>query len=141
MKCRLVKTEEDLEFISSLFNPKNNKYMVKKKVTISQLKEWNASPLMNIFILEIGQNRIGWFSIKKAKNSREGDFGMMIDEAYRGKGYGRQAMKLLEDQAKKLDIGKLKLQVFKDNLPAIKVYEKSGYKKTHELILMEKKIT
>lgn len=140
MKCRLTKTEEDLEFISSLFNPKNNRYMVKKKVTISQLKEWNVSPLMNIFILEIGQNRIGWFSIKKTKNSKEGDFGMMIDEAYRGKGYGRQAMKLLENQAKKLDINKLKLQVFKDNLPAIKVYEKSGYKKTHELIVMEKKI-
>lgn len=140
MKCHLTTTDEDLGYISSLFNPKNNKYMFRKRVSVSQLKKWNASPLMKIFVLEIGPDRIGWFSIKKLEKPEEGEFGIMIDETYRGKGHGQQAMRLLEREAKKFGIEKLKLQVLKDNLSAVAVYEKLGYEKTHELIAMEKKI-
>lgn len=140
MKCYLAKTDGDFKFISSLFNPRNTAYMIRKKTGIEQLKKWSGSPVISIYVLTIGNKKIGWFSIKRSDNLKEGEFGMMINEPYRNKGYGRQMMKLIEEEAKKLGIKKMKLQVFEDNKPAIKVYKKSGYKETHRLIAMEKKL-
>ncbi len=114
--------------------------MIRKKTWIRQLKKWSDTPMISIYVLTIGNNKIGWFSIKRLDNLKEGEFGMMIDKPYRNKGYGRQMMKLIEEESKKLGIKKMKLQVFENNKPAIKVYGKSGYKETHRLIAMEKKL-
>lgn len=96
--------------------------------------------MINIYVSTIGNNKIGWFSIKRSENLKEGKFGIMINEPYRNKGYERQMVKLIEEEVKKLGIKKMKLQVFENNKPAIKVYRKFGYKGTHRLIAMEKRL-
>ena len=60
---------------------------------------------------------------------RQGTVGMVIggDEA-RGKGYGTEALKLLEDYAfNVLGLERLQLDVYADNARAIRCYEKAGF--------------
>lgn len=54
----------------------------------------------------------------------------VIFEQYRGRGYGHQTLKVLEEVAKNLDIHKIALHVFAHNTTAIALYEKVGYKNT-----------
>jgi ribosomal protein S18 acetylase RimI-like enzyme len=51
-----------------------------------------------------------------------------VDPAYRKKGYGRQMMDAVERKVRPLDCPKINLQVRKDNLEAVKFYEKIGFK-------------
>lgn len=139
MKYYKAKTEQDFKFIASLFNPKNNKYLIKKRVNIKQLQEWDNSSKKNDYILT-DNKKIGWFSIVQLDNSKEGKFGMIIDKSYQNKGYGQQAMKLIEKEGKKLGIKKFKIQVFENNKAAIKIYKKFGYKEKYSLLAMEKKL-
>ncbi|MGO9558856.1 MAG: GNAT family N-acetyltransferase [Acidimicrobiales bacterium] len=50
-----------------------------------------------------------------------------IDEAHRGKGYGRAAMLLAEDEARRLGATELGLNVFGPNKVARSLYESLGY--------------
>jgi ribosomal protein S18 acetylase RimI-like enzyme len=62
-----------------------------------------------------------------------------IDEAYRRKGYGEQAMRAAEEQAKGLGFDTIALHVFGHNHAARALYEKMGYEITN--INMTKKLT
>jgi RimJ/RimL family protein N-acetyltransferase len=62
-----------------------------------------------------------------------------IDESYRRKGYGEQAMRAAEDQAKALGLDIIALHVFGHNQAARALYEKLGYEITN--INMAKKLT
>ncbi|CAG0931800.1 diamine N-acetyltransferase [Thermoflexales bacterium] len=61
-----------------------------------------------------------------------------IDEPYRRKGYGEQAMRAAEDQAKTLGLDTIALHVFGYNHAARALYEKLGYETTN--INMAKKL-
>ncbi len=50
-----------------------------------------------------------------------------IDEAYRGKGYGRAAMQALEAEVRPLGATRIDLSVFGDNATAIHLYQSLGY--------------
>lgn len=65
---------------------------------------------------------------------------MIIDKPYQNRGFGKQALFLIEEKAKKLGLAKLKLTVNAKNLPAIKIYNNADFKKTNSLIKMEKLI-
>ena len=54
-------------------------------------------------------------------------FDISLEEAQRGKGYGRQVMLALEEIAKGMGLETLALHVFAHNTPAMKLYEKLGY--------------
>lgn len=56
----------------------------------------------------------------------------LILERFRRKGYGRQALLLLEDEVKSKKINRLRLNVFKFNKPALELYKSLGYKIFHE---------
>ncbi len=62
-----------------------------------------------------------------------------IEEALRGKGYGTQALKALEERVKLLGIDKIRLHVFGFNYAARALYEKLGYAITN--INMEKRFS
>ena len=62
-----------------------------------------------------------------------------IDEAHRRKGYGEQAMRAAEEQAKALGFDTIALHVFGHNHAARALYEKMGYEITN--INMAKKLT
>jgi RimJ/RimL family protein N-acetyltransferase len=56
------------------------------------------------------------------------EISIMIGEHHSGKGFGKEASKLLIDFAfKKMKVKEIYLSVYKDNLPAVALYEKLGF--------------
>ena len=55
-------------------------------------------------------------------------FDVRIDEQFRGKGYGKEIMSLIEENARELGIKRIGLHVFGYNEVAKKLYERIGYK-------------
>ncbi len=54
-----------------------------------------------------------------------------VDEAYRRKGYGEQALRAAEERAKALGFDRIALHVFGHNHAARALYEKMGYEITN----------
>jgi ribosomal protein S18 acetylase RimI-like enzyme len=88
------------------------------------------------FFFNITESKTGetvgslWFNVEPDKK-----LAFLLDiivyEPYRGKGYGRKALKLLEAKLTNMDVKWIRLNVFADNLPAISLYESKGYRKTN----------
>ena len=55
---------------------------------------------------------------------------LYVDEKYRGKGYGKQAMLLIEEKARELGLKSIGLHVFGVNQAARNLYEAVGYEIT-----------
>ena len=55
-------------------------------------------------------------------------YDLIIEVAFRRKGYGKQAMTALEGKARELGLKRLALHVFAHNLPARKLYQDLGYR-------------
>jgi ribosomal protein S18 acetylase RimI-like enzyme len=58
--------------------------------------------------------------------------GICVSDKSQGKGYGDLMMKELVDEAARLNIDEINLTVDKINLPAIRLYEKYGFKRIKE---------
>lgn len=70
-------------------------------------------------------------------------FGYIGDKKYWGKGIGTEAMRLIEDEAKKRNLCTIYLRVLVENERAVKLYKKLGYKVIEEkesFLYMRKKI-
>jgi len=67
-----------------------------------------------------------WFRVEEEKQ-RAFLFGMMIHEPYRGKGYGRKTLELLEAKLKERKVKQIGLHVFADNQTAMNLYKKDGF--------------
>jgi len=89
------------------------------------------------FIIEHMENNGGWRSagtvyIKNIdRQNRKGEFGIFIGEQkFRGKGLASQATKLILAHAfEELQLNRVYLTVFHDNIPAIKAYESAGFER------------
>ena len=53
-----------------------------------------------------------------------------VDEAYRGRGYGRQTMLLAEQEARARGMTSIGLNVHGKNIPALSLYDSLGYEVT-----------
>jgi len=83
--------------------------------------------------LEDGGEKIGIVWMKHESPRPHGFiFDIMLDEVQRGKGYGKQAMRALEETAKELGLESLGLHVFAHNTPAMKLYKALGYEITSQ---------
>jgi ribosomal protein S18 acetylase RimI-like enzyme len=100
----------------------------------------SISPLRIHYIIKTGSQNIGWFNLRKPFDSTIGMFGMIIDKPFQGQGFGQEAMKLIKQEAKKIGIKKLLLEVESKNFKAINLYVGFGFKATRRFIEMEKKI-
>lgn len=77
-----------------------------------------------LYIGDCGINSIDW------KNSVASAVIFIGNRDYRGKGYGTEAMQLLMSFAfDQININKVRLNVYSFNEPAIKSYEKCGFKR------------
>jgi RimJ/RimL family protein N-acetyltransferase len=133
------KNEKDLRYISFLYScAKNTQYLWTKKMSIKEVKNWLDSSRNKIYILSCGNSKIGCFNLKQNINGKEIRIGIIIDAPYRGKGYGKLALKIIENEAKKLGAKKFSLETFSRNKRAIGFFKKAGYKTVEKLILMEK---
>jgi len=97
--------------------------------------------LYSIYHEEFNDKIIGylWFYFKTNGQSKKAFiYDIIIEEEYRGKGYGRLAMLACEIEAKKLGAMNLGLHVFANNAAAIALYQSLGYVTTD--FSMEKNI-
>jgi RimJ/RimL family protein N-acetyltransferase len=79
-----------------------------------------------------------WYTVEDEEGKRQ--FFVMdiqIDNAYRRQGYGSQAFKAMEEQAREMGIGTIALHVFEHNRAARAMYEKLGYVGTGNMMSKE----
>ena len=62
---------------------------------------------------------------------------LYVEEKYRGRGIGRQTMKLVEERALEMGANVIHLEVDRGNTPALELYRRSGYV-DHDRYLMTK---
>ena len=74
-------------------------------------------------------NKIGilWVQVKDQKAFI---FDFLIDEAFRGKGFGKQALRAMDETLKSMNVESVGLHVFGDNITAQELYKKVGFKIT-----------
>lgn len=91
--------------------------------------KWNKTPKqVKISIGDIGSCICTIFNNGKAKVMIVDS--VIVNEPYRGQGYGQKLMKAVVDLAKTQDIDSIELQVNKSNEVAIRLYEKNRFQKT-----------
>jgi len=75
---------------------------------------------------ETDGNKLGllWVELKDHKAFI---YDFIIDEAFRGKGYGKQALLALDEKLKSMAVQSIDLHVFGDNITAQELYKKMGY--------------
>lgn len=98
------------------------------------LPEGLATPGQLIFRIEADEEPVGWLWIALRNPRAETGVGFIydiaIDEALRGRGYGRAAMRLAEEEARRNGLHALGLNVFGHNAIARALYASLGYRET-----------
>jgi ribosomal protein S18 acetylase RimI-like enzyme len=83
-------------------------------------------------------NIVGFAFLKIKKRLSNGHFsaelGIVVDEAHRGKGLGSKLMENLLKLAQQENVSEVFLTVLFDNMKAIQLYEKYGFKKVGETV-------
>jgi RimJ/RimL family protein N-acetyltransferase len=86
-----------------------------------------------IFVVEAGGQPVGTLWLAERPHGREKEcwiYGIEIEEAQRGKGYGRTAMQLAEVEARSHGLPRIALNVFGGNEVARNLYRSLGYAET-----------
>lgn len=92
------------------------------------------TPHHEILVVEAKGKRVGviWFQVKE---SPRGPYAYLydieMDETQRGKGYGSEALRALEEKLKKRGIKSLLLHVFGYNQDALRLYQRLGFEITN----------
>lgn len=130
--------EMDIEQIRLWRNDSSNTRFLRKipYITSQMQKEWFSSYLLNekemIFAIEEVENINGIVGSMALYNftSTEAEFGKILigNPIAHGKSVGRNAIEALKYVANdQLKLKRLYLHVYKDNIPAIVVYQKTGF--------------
>jgi ribosomal protein S18 acetylase RimI-like enzyme len=88
------------------------------------------SPDQFVFVVEAGSEAVGefWFAERATGLGRcLWIYDIRIDEAYRGRGYGKAAMLFAEAEARQRGYSRIGLNVFGDNGIARSLYQSLGY--------------
>jgi GNAT superfamily N-acetyltransferase len=100
------------------------------------LEEMIAADHIEILVAELHNQLIGsgYARIEEAKpylqHKKHAYLGFMyVIPEYRGKGVNQKIIEALKQWAIQQNITELRLDVYNDNLPAIKAYEKTGFKR------------
>ena len=89
-----------------------------------------------LYTLIDGDEAVGmiWMKIKTHPSKSGFIYDVFIDERFRGKGYGKSLMLLLEEKAREMELTSLALHVFGSNHVARKLYETIGYEITNVMM-------
>lgn len=134
----------DKKYLSTLLgwysNPNNRKYMLTQSTTEENaLKMIRNEEDRKCYCIKLNDLPIGYIVLMNIK-SKTGRIVIMIDEPFTHKGYGFKSLKLLEEEARKLGVEKIILEVRTDNTPAILLYKKLGFISKYTETVMEKDI-
>ena len=129
MKLSLRKVlKKDWDYILELRNNKKFKknfyqqHEISKKEHYEYLKkQLNNANFFN-WIICYGEKNVGYIRIL------DYDVGIIIDENYQKKGFGREALELLEIESKKIGLKKLVGKIMIDNITSKKIFEKNDFK-------------
>jgi len=77
-------------------------------------------------ILNEADEKLGllWVEVKGQKAFI---YDFILDEAFRGKGYGKQALQAMDEELKSMNVKAVGLHVFGDNITAQALYKKAGF--------------
>lgn len=104
-------------------------------VPLKKEKEWIKSILYHptelAILAEIDEGIIGFLDFHGGNRQRtvhQGEFGMSVDENFRGEGIGRALVSAMIDWATAHPLlEKINLEVFHNNIPAINLYKSFGF--------------
>lgn len=151
--CLSPLEEEDIEMIRIWRNRDDircrfiNQDIISEQSQRKWFEGYISKPGDYVFIISDRQNRrkIGMCALYNLdENKKCAEFGRFIiaDKESHGKGYGKDALLCAEKIAfKHMGLEKLRLEVFSDNIPAVRVYEKCGFKRKGENCLSGKLMT
>ena len=118
--------------------------LVSEKFHYYDLAERIKEPDAEVLVAEVNGDVVGGGSaiIKEGKSfntfARYSFLGFMyVEPAYRGRGVNKLIIKKLVEWSREKGLKEIRLQVYSDNLPALRAYEKVGFKK----ILTEMRFT
>lgn len=81
------------------------------------------------YIILTSRKIIGHVALEKRKSNWYETQIVIGNKNYQGKGYGTEAIKLLINKAKQMNLKKIYLEVRPDNIRAVRAYEKCGFRK------------
>ena len=129
---QLLKFEQDLIKFERGFDPT----VKPDPVNYYDLKAILSAPHIEVVVAEINDKIIasGYARIDKSKpylkHSNHAYLGFMyVLPEYRGKGINKKIIDVLKNWAASQNINEFRLEVYYDNTPAIKAYEKIGFSK------------
>jgi ribosomal protein S18 acetylase RimI-like enzyme len=102
----------------------------------SLLPQGVRTPDQYLWSLVDGDRKIGFIWVH-VKDSKAFIYDFLIDEEFRGKGYGKQALAAMDEMLKSMEVESVGLHVFGDNITAQELYKKMGFEITG--IHMQKK--
>lgn len=134
--------QEYLDFINSII-AEDDYILFNKPVTdLKAEKKWVGDSIKNmidkkaIMLTAFYQNKIiGNMDVNVARDREEhiGSFGIVMKDGFRHEGIGTKMMKIMFDEAKKLGVKIVVLEVFANNIHTVKCYEKIGFVKHGQL--------
>ena len=93
----------------------------------ASLAQLAAAADKNMFTILDGERPIGCCDVRPESDFR-GDCGLWIGEPYHGRGYGTEAVRLLQRYAfDELGLAKLEATVFVGNVASRRIFEKNGF--------------
>ncbi len=101
-----------------------------RKQTESLLPDGLQTKNHYLYALYDGEAAVGliWLHAQVERPQKSGFiYDVRVDEKFRGKGYGKQIMSLIEEKARELGLTSIGLHVFAENRVARSLYEGIGY--------------
>jgi RimJ/RimL family protein N-acetyltransferase len=129
--------DEFLAFINGLIDEGDLYIGVQTKPTWEEELDWHANGLARVekgeavvCVAEVAEHVVGNSSVTKKSGiqSHVGELGISVHKDYRDSGLGTEIMKVLIEEACKIELKIVLLNVFSGNDRAIHVYEKVGFK-------------
>ena len=139
--------ENDIEWLRETRNKYKNNFFDANEISKEQQRSWyeryqeNSTDRMFIIKLKSGEY-IGTIALYNIDiGSRKAVLGrVLLLEEFRGHGYAEEAVKLLTDYAFSImKLYKIKVEVHQDNLDALAIYARAGFKTiTRPIMVLEK---
>lgn len=148
--CIRELVESDIEFLRLLRNKEENRknFIYQKEISYEEQLRWydryknTSNDYMYTIISKKDERPLGFAAIYNVTNN-VGEFGRLIVDKtrYTSSGLGKYILNHLIDKSRgQLGLQQLKLEVFEDNVPALKIYTFCGFQEYGESTFNGRKI-